>query len=145
MNNNDDKSYKRYKQYQMNKHRYKEEQFLIPATIIICGATLMTFWKQILIAIVAICIVGIIAVVIYRYLKKQLNVEHPIVISPEDAKNGVNFKMNVTYDSQRVSFNYDVPANVKSGEKFVAKNILFENKKGKKIKKNVHFVIQISN
>ncbi len=66
-----------------------------------------------------------------------------IVLSKEDAKEGVEAKISVSYDSQIVSFVFNIPPDVKDGQKFVAKNILFENKKGKKVKKNVHFKVKV--
>ena len=38
---------------------------------------------------------------------------------------------------------FEIPSNVKDGQKFVAKNILFKNKKGKNVKKNVHFKVRV--
>ena len=69
--------------------------------------------------------------------------EQDIVLSKEDAKEGVEAKISVLYDSQIVSFVFDIPSDVRNGQKFVAKNILFENKKGKKVKKNVHFKVRV--
>ena len=82
-------------------------------------------------------------VFLYIYLKKQLKSNQPIVLSKEDAKEGVEANISVIYDSKSVSFVFNIPPNVKDGQKFVAKNILFDNKKGKKVKKNVHFKVQV--
>ena len=84
---------------------------------------------------------AVVVAILYLYLKKQLKSEQDIVLSKEDAKEGVEAKISVLYDSQIVSFVFDIPSDVKDGQKFVAKNILFENKKGKKVKKNVHFKV----
>ena len=69
--------------------------------------------------------------------------EQDVVLSKEYAKDGVGAIINVSYDSQIVSFVFDIPYGVKDGQKLVAKNILFENKKGKKVKKNVHFKVKV--
>ena len=139
MKNDHDRSYKRYKQYRQNKNRYEQEQILIPVAIIIGIAILISLWKYILIAVVAVCFLAIVCF----YLNKQLQSDCPIVLSTEDAKEGVEAKIYVTYGSGIVSFVYDIPPGVKDGQKFVAKKIAFKNKKGKMIKKNVHFKVQI--
>ena len=107
--------------------------------MIIGIAILISLWKYILVALVSVCVLAIV----YFYFNKQLQSDRPVVLSTEDAKEGVEAKVNVTYGSKSVSFVYDIPAGVKDGQKFVAKNIAFKNKKGKMIKKNVHFKVQI--
>lgn len=143
MRNDDERSYERYKQYRRNKYRYEQEQIIFPLSIIIGVSILIGLWKYILIAIAAISVLAIVIAILYLYLKKQLKSEQNIVLSKEDAKEGVEAKINVSYDSQTVSFVFDIPSDVKDGQKFVAKNILFENKKGKKVKKNVHFKVKV--
>ena len=140
---NDDSSYERYKQYRLNKYRYEQEQIVFPIAIVVGVAILIGFWKYILIAIAAILVLAAVVAILYLYLKKQLKSEQDIVLSKEDAKEGVEAKISVSYDSQIVSFVFDIPSDVKDGQKFVAKNILFENQKGKKMKKNVHFKVKV--
>ena len=143
MRSNDDRSYERYKQYRRNKYRYKQEQIIFPIAIVIGGAMLISLWKYILIAIAAVLVLAVSVAILYMYLKKQLKSEQDIVLSKTDAKEGAEAKINVLYDSQTVSFVFNIPPGVKDGQKFVAKNILFENKKGEKIKKNVHFKVRV--
>ena len=143
MMNNDDKSYERYKQYRLNKYRYEQEQKMLPIAIIVWGVILSSLWKYIMIAILASCVLAAIVAAIYIYLKKQLQAQQAIVISKEDAKEGIEAKITVIYDSRQTTFVFSIPPNVKDGQKFIAKNILFENRKGKKIKKNVHFKVQV--
>ena len=143
MRNDDERSYERYKQYRRNKYRYEQEQILFPIAIVVGGAILISLWKYILIAIAAVLVLAVVVAILYLYLKKQLKAEQDIVLSKEDAKEGVEAKINVSYDAQTVSFVFDIPSGVKDGQKFVAKNILFENKKGKKVKKNVHFKVKV--
>ena len=143
MKTTDENSYERYKQYRQNKYRYEQEQILFPISIIIGIAILICLWKYILIAVAAVIVLVVAMATFYLYSKKQLKSNQPIVLSKADAKEGVNATINVTYDSQIISFDYDIPSGVKDGQKFTAKNILFENKKGKPIKKNVHFIIRI--
>ena len=143
MRNDDDRAYERYKQYRRNKYRYEQEQIMFPIAIIVGGAILISLWKYILVAIGAVVVLAVAVAIIYLYLKKQLKSEQDIVLSKEDAKEGVEAKINVSYDAQIVSFFFDIPSGVKDGQKFVAKNILFKNKKGKKVKKNVHFKVKV--
>ena len=143
MRNDDDRAYERYKQYRRNKYRYEQEQIMFPIAIIVGGAILISLWKYILVAIGAVVVLAVAVAIIYLYLKKQLKSEQDIVLSKEDAKEGVEAKTNDSYDAQIVSFVFDIPSGVKDGQKFVAKNILFKNKKGKKVKKNVHFKVKV--
>lgn len=140
---NDDRSYERYKQYRRNKYRYEQEQIMFPIAIIVSGAILISFWKYILIAIAAVLVLAVVVAILYLYLRKQLKSQQDIVLSKEDAKEGVEAKINISYDSQIVSFVFDIPSDVKNGQKFVAKNIMLENEKGKKVKKNVHFKVRV--
>ena len=143
MRNDDERSYERYKQYCRNKYRYEQEQIVFPIAIIVGGAILISLWKYILIAIASILVLAVVVAILYLYLKKQLKSQQDIVLSKEDAKEGVEAIINVSYDSQTVSFVFNIPSSVKDGQQFVAKNILFENKKGKKVKKNVHFKVKV--
>ena len=143
MRNDDERSYERYKQYRRNKYRYEQEQIIFPIAIIIGLSIIISLWKYTLIAIAVVSFLAVVVAILYLYLKKQLKSEQDIVLSKEDAKEGVEAKINVSYDSQTVSFVFNIPPGLKDGQKLVAKNILFENKKGKKIKKNVHFKVRV--
>ena len=143
MRNDDDRSYERYKQYRRNRYRYEQEQIVFPIAVIIGLAIIIGLWKYILIAIAAVLFLAVAVAILYFYLKKQLKSKQDIILSKEDAKEGVEARISVLYDSQIVSFVFDIPSDVKDGQKFVAKNILFENKKGKKVKKNVHFKVKV--
>lgn len=143
MRNDDERSYERYKQYRRNKYRYEQEQIIFSIAIIIGLSIIISLWKYTLIAIAVVSFLAVVVAILYLYLKKQLKSERDIVLSKGDAKEGVEAKINVSYDSQTVSFVFNIPPGVKDGQKLVAKNILFENKKGKKIKKNVHFKVRV--
>ena len=140
MRSDDQRSYERYKQYRRNKYRYEQEQIIFPIAVIVGLAVIISLWKYILIAL---AVVVILSLVVTFYLKKQLKSEQDIILSQEDAKEGVEAKINVSYKCQRVSFVFDIPSNVKDGQKFVVKNVLFKSKKGKSIKKNVHFKVRV--
>ena len=107
-------------------------------------AILISLWEYILIAIGIICALAIAAVFLYLYLNKQLKSNQEIVLSAEDVRDGVEANITVAYDSQMVTFRFGFPPNVRDGQKFVAKNILFESKKGRKVKKNVRFRVRVT-
>ena len=140
---NDDKSYEQYKQYRLNKYTYEQEQIIFPLAIIIGGAILISLWKYILIAIAAIVVLAVAVAILYLCLKKQLKARQAVILTKEDAKEGVTATIDLTYGSQTVSFIFNIPPDVKDGQKFVAKNILFKNKKGKNVKKNLHFKVKV--
>ena len=140
---NDDKSYERYKQYRLNKYRYEQEQIIFPLAIILIGATIIGLWKYIVLATAIACAIAIICLFVYLYLKKQLT-EQPIVLTKEQAKDGVNATINILYKNSRASLCLDIPDNVKNGEKFIVKSVLFEDANGKTCKKNVRLIVKIS-
>ena len=143
MRNDDERSYERYKQYRRNKYRYEQEQIVFPIAVIIGLAIIIGLWKYILIAITAVLVLAVVVAIFYFHLKKQLKSDQDIVLSKEDAEEGVEAKIRVSLDTQTVSFVFNIPPNVKDGQKFIAKNILFKNRNGKKIKKNVSFKIKV--
>ena len=95
------------------------------------------------IAIALICVLAIVAVLLYLYFAKQLEAQQAINLSREDAEKGVEVTLNVTYKSHRASVVFDIPAGIEDEQKFVARNILFENKKGKTVRKNLHFKVKV--
>ena len=68
MKNHDDRSYKRYKQYRLNKYRYEQEQIIFPLAIIL---GLAFFLKYIIIAVLSIAIFAVIMFVMYIFLTKK--------------------------------------------------------------------------
>ena len=139
----DEKSYERYKQYRRNKYRYEQEQIIFPIAIILIGATIISLWKYIVIAIGVACALAVICLITYLYLKKQVTGQ-PIVLTKEQAMDGVDATVNVSYKNTHAIVCLDIPANVKDGEKFVVKNVLFEDSNGKTFKKNVRLIVKIS-
>lgn len=137
LKNNDDKSYERYKQYRLNKYTYEKEQIVIPITVILVLSTIIGLLKYILIAIMLVCVASIIFLGVFLYLRKQLTAQ-PIMITEEDAKDGVRVTATVTYKSSQAIIKLDVPPNIKNGYKIKVKNVLFEDKNGRHIKKNVN-------
>lgn len=139
----DNKSYERYKQYRLNKYTYEQEQITFPIAIILIGAAIISLWKYIVIAIAVACAIAIICLFIYLYLKKQLTGQ-AITLTKEQAKDGVNATINISHKDSRAQLCLDIPANVKDGEKFVVKNVLFEDANGKTFKRNVRLIVKIS-
>ena len=62
----DERSYKRYKQYRRNKHRYEQEQITFPIAVILGLALFIRYW-YVVIAIAAI----ILALIIFRKVRKK--------------------------------------------------------------------------
>ena len=145
MSFNGDKSYERYKQYRLNKYRYEQEQIIFPISVIAILAAIISLWKYILITITAVGVIVIIALMIYRHLKKQVVAKQPIVLTEEDAREGVTANITVKYNSSVAKLELDVPPNVKDGQKFVIKNILFQDDTGKVRKKKLYLTVQIRN
>ena len=139
----DNNSYDSYKQYLINRYKYEQEQFLFPIAFFVGLTALFCLLKYILYAIAVICAIAVVVILIYFYLKKQLKSDQTIILSKEEAKEGAPAIINVIYEGQTVSVAFDFPPNVNSGQKFVAKNILLKNKKGKNVKKNLHFKVQV--
>ena len=145
MSFNGDKSYERYKQYRLNKYRYEQEQIVFPISVIAILAAIISLWKYILITITAVGVIVIIALIIYRYLKKQVVAKQPIVLTEEDAREGVTANITVKYNSSVAKLELDVPPDVKDGQKFIIKNILFQDDTGKVRKKKLYLTVQIRN
>lgn len=140
---NDEMSYERYKQYRLNKYRYEQEQIIFPIAVMLVISTIISLWKYIVIAIGVACVIAVICLFIYLYLKKQLT-EQSIVLTKEQAIDGVNVTVNVLYKDSRATVHLDIPSNVKDGEKFVIKNVFFEDANGKTFKRNVRLIVKIS-
>lgn len=143
MNTSEDKSYERYKQYRLNKYRYEQDQIIFPLTIVIALTAIISLWKYILIAAVVLALIAAIALMIYWHLKGQVITSQPIFLTEEDARNGVTAHINVKYNSSHARLELEIPPNVKNGQKFLVKDVLFKDTSGKVTKKRVHFQVQI--
>ena len=143
MSVSEDKSYERYKQYRLNKYRYEQKQILFPLTIVIALAAIISFWKDILIAVAIVAVIVVIALIIYWHLKRQVIASQPISLAAEDARDGVTAHINVKYKSSQAKLELEIPPNVKDGQKFVVKDVLFKGTSGKAKKLRVHFQVQI--
>lgn len=144
MRNSDDKSYKRYKQYRLNKYRYEQEQITFPIAVILILATIIGLWKYIVLAVSIACGIAVVALLIYLHLKRQVTGTQPIALTKEQAKDGVNATINITYKEYHTTLTLDIPPNVKDGDKFVINDVVFEDDCGKQITKKVHLKIKVS-
>ena len=145
MKNRADVRHERYAQYRYNRSRYELGRTITSIILLMIGIVIIiNILKAIFIAI-AVCLAWVLVVFafVFFYLRKQLKADQPVILSKAEAREGVTASINVSLKSKKASFKFNIPSNVKSGQKFVAKNILFENKNGKNVKKNVHFEVQI--
>ncbi len=62
----DEESYKRYRQYQNNKYRYKQEQMIVPLAAIFGICLLLEYWYLFLMIVLTIT-----ALTIYKVLRKR--------------------------------------------------------------------------
>lgn len=141
---NEDKSYERYKQYRLNKYRYEQEQITFPIAVVLILATIIGLWKYIILAVAIACGIAVVALLIYVYMKRQVTGTQPITLTEEQVQEGVNATINITYKEYHTTLALDIPPNVKNGEKFVIKDVAFEDSCGKQIKKRVHLKIKVS-
>ena len=139
----DNKSYEKYKQYRHNKYRYEREQIIFPIAVVLIIATYICLRKYIIATTAIACAIAGICLFIYLCLKKQI-IGQPIVLTEEQAIDGVNATVNVSYKDSRATVCLDIPANVKDGEKFIIKNVFFEDANGKSVRKNVRLIVKIS-
>ena len=142
MNNYDEESYKRYKQYRLNKYRYEQEQKL-PLYIIILLGILSTVWHYILFALVLFVII-FFAIAIYRALrKKEMTVEQPIILTSEEAENGTELEVYIKNIDVPLTLNVKIPPKTKNGQKFALRNVRTKNVSGKIVKMDIYFTIEI--
>lgn len=144
MRHYDDESYERYKQYRISRYTYENEQIIFPIALVAIFTILIGLWKYILIALAAISVVVLVLLLVFLYLKKQAIASQQIVLTQEEAREGVDAYIHVTYNSTCVDIKFEIPPGVKDGQKFVVHNVVFENKNGRKVKKRIHFQVKIS-
>ena len=140
---NDEHSYELYKRYRLNKYRYQQEQIVFPVAIIAMLAIIISLWKYILIAFSIVVAFATAFWAIFQYINRKIIFSQPIVISEKDAREGVEARITITYQTSQAALALNIPNNVKDGQRFTAKNVIFESKDGTKTKKNVHFVIRV--
>lgn len=138
-----DKTYEQYREYRLNKYKYEQGQIVVPVAVIATLAAIISLWEYIVIAITISFVIAIAALVIYWRLRKRVVVGKPIVITEDDAREGVTARITIQYKSSQAKLTLDIPPNVKNQQKFVVDDVLFEDKKGRKIKKKLYLVIEI--
>lgn len=70
MQNNEEKSYQKYKQYQKDKYRYKQEQTILPLSLILVICLLIEYWWLFLIISAVI-----IAYVCYKLSQRSISMK----------------------------------------------------------------------
>ena len=88
MKNYDEKSYKKYKQYRLNKYRYEQEQIYFPLAVILTGTVLISIRHYILLAIMIVAIAILTCFLLKKHLAKQMRAVQTLVISSEEAQDG---------------------------------------------------------
>ena len=142
MNSYDEESYKRYKQYRLNKYRYEQEQITLPLAIILIGAVIMSIWHYILLAIIIIALAVSVFFILEKHFLKQMRSVQKLVISSNEAQNGTEIEATIKNIENPTTFILKIPPKVKNGQKYIAKNVEIQNNSEKK-KVNIHFIIEI--
>ena len=143
MNDYDERSYKRYKQYRLNKYRYEQNQVLFPLLLILLGALVISIWRYILLAIGIILLIVLFLFFRKRYRSEQMRSVQELIISSEEARNGVKIDATVLDSQVETIITLNIPANTKNGQTYIAKNVEIQDASGKKKKVDIHFVIAV--
>lgn len=138
-----EESYKRYKQYRRNKYRYEQEQIYFPLMIVLVGAAILTFWKQIVIATIIVIFLVVAFLLYKKHRKKQMQATTPLLLTSTEAQQGAELSITIQNTAKPITLDIVTPSNAKNGQKIVVKNVLIENERGKKEKKNIWFKIEL--
>ena len=143
MHNYDEESYNGYKQYRLNKYRYEQEQIYFPLSIILIGTIIISIWHYILLAIIAITLAILTFLILEKYSSRRMKSVQPLVISSEEAQNGVEIKATIKNLQKPTTIILRIPPKAKNGQKYVAKNVEIQGKNEKKKNVNIRFVVEI--
>ena len=143
MKDYEEESYKRYKQYRRNKYRYEQEQIYFPLMIVLVGAAILTFWKQIVIAAIIVIFLVVAFLLYKKHRKKQMKATKPLLLTSIEAQQGAELSITIQNTAKPITLDIVTPSNAKNGQKIVVKNVLIENERGKKEKKNIWFKIEV--
>ena len=102
-----------------------------------------SMWKYILIAIAAVCVIILVVWAVYLQLKKRVIGEELIILTEEDARDGVTAHITVKYKSSRAKLELDIPPNVRDGQKFLIRDVVFYDENGQKAKKKLCIQVKI--
>ena len=144
MNSYDEESYKRYKQYRLNKYRYEQEQIAFPLSIILIGVVIMSIWHYILLTTIIIALAVLTFFILEKYFSKQRYSVQKLVISSNEALNGTEIEATIKNLETPITIILKIPPKVRNGQKYIAKNVEIQNNSEKK-KVNIHFIIEIKN
>ncbi len=140
---NEDNSYKRYRQYRRNKYRYELDQMLFPVATIIIGAIAISIWKQLLITLIFILLIIVAYFIAKSYYDRQMRCKDNIKISSNEALCGTCIDVVIKNLPTPLKVSVEIPPNTKDGEIIVVKSIETVNSQGKKVKKNLHLRIEV--
>lgn len=142
MNNRKEESYKRYRQYRLNKYRYEQEQRVIPLAVILIGALILSAWHYILLAVIIAAIAILIFLILKKHFSNQMYSVQKLSISSKEAQNGAEIEATIKNIEVPTTIILKIPPNVKNGQKYIAKNVEIQNNSEKR-KVNIHFIIEI--
>ena len=140
---NYEESYKRYRQYRLNKYRYEHEQFTFPLAIILIGAIILSIWRYVLVVIAIIALAVLTFFVLKKHFSKQFHSVQKLVLSSSEALNGTVIEATIKNTETPTTIILKIPPKVKNGQKYIAKNVEIHSNSEKK-KVNIHFTIEIS-
>lgn len=144
MDNYSEMSYKRYKQYRLNRYRYEQEQKIVPLTIVLAAAAVMCIWQYIVLT-VTISVLAIVAfLILEKSVLRKMKCVQNLVISSEEAKSGTEIEAIINNTQPPTIVLLKIPPKAKSGQKYVAKNVEIEKNSQKK-KVNIYFTIEVKN
>jgi|GEM_PF-1897738 len=142
MNDYEEESYRRYKQYRINKYTYEQEQKTFPISVILFGALLMSIWKYILLGIAIIGVGALLFFILDRHFSMKMNSVQKIVLSSEEARDGIEINATISNIDVPKTIVLKIPPRVKNGQKYIARNVEIQKDSEKK-KVNIYFTIEI--
>ena len=67
----------------------------------------------------------------------------PLLLTSVEAEQGAELSITIQNTAKPIVLDVVTPSNAKNGQKIVVKNVLIENERGKKEKKNIWFKIEV--
>ncbi|MGM9652291.1 MAG: hypothetical protein ACI3XP_01495 [Eubacteriales bacterium] len=132
MNDYDEKSYKRYKRYRLNKHIYEQEQIFFPLSIILIGTVIAFIWHYILFAIMLVAIAVLTFFLLEKHFSKQMHSAQKLIISSKEAQSGVEIEATIKNLQKPTTIILRIPPKTKNGQKYIARNVEIQDKSLKK-------------
>ena len=142
MDNYNEESYERYKQYRLNKYRYEQAQKL-PLIFLVLLAMLSTIFKYIIWGIIAFVIVFFCIDLYKVYRKKEMSVKQTIKLKSNDALKGTEIELYIKNLEVPLTIVVKIPPKTKNGQKFVLRNVRTKKSSGRIVKKDIYLTIEI--